>query len=61
MDVGTHEVVVVTELVIDVLVPLLALEEPDALLVAGLVPVGAVETGPVPGEVRVGAARPGKV
>ena len=58
VDVGAHEVVVVAELVVDVLVPLLALEEPDPLLVAGLVPVGAVEAGPVPGEVRVGAGAP---
>jgi len=58
VNVGAHEVVVVAELVVDVLVPLLTLEEPDALLVASLVPVGAVETGPVPGEVRVGAGAP---
>ena len=58
VDVGSHEVVVVAELVVDVLVPLLALEEPHALLVAGLVPVGAVEACPVPGEVRVGTGAP---
>ena len=60
LDVGAHEVVVVAELVGDVLAPLLALEQPHPGEVARLVPVGAVEAGPVPGEVRVGPGAPGE-
>ncbi|CDN42503.1 hypothetical protein BN871_BK_00260 [Paenibacillus sp. P22] len=62
IDVGEHQVVVVAELVVDILVPVLVLAE-DAVY-AGLVPlgveVGSIEMVEVPGEVRVLAAASGE-
>ena len=60
VDVAPHQVVVVAELGVDVVVPVLALEEPHAALAPPLVPVAAVEARPVPHEVRVGGAAPGE-
>ena len=60
VDVAAHEVVVVAELVVDVLVPLLSLEEPHPRNSAGFIPVGAVETRPIPGEVGIGAPAAGE-
>ena len=56
--VAAHQVVEVTELSVDGLVPVLAFEEPQALAPRRLVPVDAVEARPVPREIRVGAAAP---
>ncbi len=60
--VGAHEVVVVGVLdAVDGAVPVLAVKEEDRLALGAVVPVHAVEAGPVPGEVRVGARAAGKV
>ena len=56
--VAAHQVVKVTELGVDGLVPLLAFEEPQSVALRGFIPVDAVETRPVPREVRVRARAP---
>ena len=60
--VRAHEVVVVGVLgAVDGAVPVLAVKEEDRLALGLVVPVHAVEAGPVPGEVRVGARTTGEV
>ena len=49
--VAAHQVVEVAELGVDGLVPLLAVEEPQAVALRGFIPVDAVEARPVPREV----------
>ena len=58
MHVAAHQVIEVTELGVDGLVPLFAFEEPQAAALRGFIPVDAVEARPVPREVRVRARAP---
>ena len=56
VDVGAHQVVKVTELVIDVFVPLFTFEQPEPLAPGRFIPVGSVKTRPVPFKIRVRAS-----